>query len=104
LRCKRIKEFKFDCACNLCRLPVKGFQESDDREIRMQLLDDAIGDADRVMASPGGALADCRELLQLYRSEAITDARVARVLLQCFPDLRDVWRPSSCKRLCAYGL
>lgn len=58
-----MKEFKFDCACNLCRLPVEGLQESDDREIRMQLLDDAIGDADRVMASPGGALADCRELL-----------------------------------------
>jgi hypothetical protein len=85
LRRERMKEeFKFDCACSLCAPPVEGLQESDDREIRMQLLDDAIGDADRLMASLGRALADCLELLQLYKSEAITDARVARVCYDAF--------------------
>jgi hypothetical protein len=71
------KAFKFACAYELCSIPADGLQESDDGQIRMQLLDDAIGDADRPMANPGGALPDCCELLQLYRLEAITDARLA---------------------------
>ena len=85
LRHKRIeKEFKFDYTCDLCCLLAKGLHESDNRQIWMQLLDDTIGDADRLIASLGGALADCRELLQLYRSKAITDARVARVCYDAF--------------------
>jgi hypothetical protein len=78
------EEFKFDCACELCSIPTDGLRESDNRQVRMQLLDDAIGDAGRLMATPGEALADCRELLQLYRLEAITDARVARVCYDAF--------------------
>jgi hypothetical protein len=83
-RTRMKKDFKFDCACDLCSLPAEALQESDDRQIRIQLLDDAIGDAGRLMASPGSALADCRELLELYRSEAITDARMARVCYDAF--------------------
>ena len=78
------KAFKFDCAYELCSIPADGLQESDDCQIWMQLLDDSIGDADRPMANPGGALADCCELLQLYRSEALTDARLARVCYDAF--------------------
>ncbi|KFY31874.1 hypothetical protein V493_00719, partial [Pseudogymnoascus sp. VKM F-4281 (FW-2241)] len=48
------------------------------------MLDDAIGDASRLMTSPGNALADCRELLSLYQVEGITDARVTQVCYDAF--------------------
>ncbi|KFY05165.1 hypothetical protein O988_00216 [Pseudogymnoascus sp. VKM F-3808] len=81
----RMKEnFNFDCTCDLCSQPDEVLKVSDDRQVRIQILDDAIGDASRLMTSPGNALSDCRELLSLYEVEAITDARVARVCYDAF--------------------
>jgi hypothetical protein len=81
----KLKEsFKFDCTCDLCSLPEDAQKLSGDREVRIQILDDAIGGGGRLMATPGRALADCRELLSLYKAEAISDARVARAYYDAF--------------------
>ena len=54
MRRVRIKrEFKVDCVCDLFSFPAEGIQESDDREIRIQLLDDAIGDAGSLWLAQG---------------------------------------------------
>jgi hypothetical protein len=45
--------FGFDCDCSLCSLPHAEIQESDARRIRIERLDEAIGDPGRVMNNPG---------------------------------------------------
>jgi hypothetical protein len=84
-RMQRLKgSYGFDCTCDLCSLTDEALEISDARQLRMQFLDNAIGDSDTVMESPGNALACCRELLSLYEIEAITDPRVARVYYDAF--------------------
>lgn len=61
--------FGFDCNCSLCSLPPPDLHLSDARRIRIQHLDDAIGDPDRVTNRPDDCLADCHSLLQLLNEE-----------------------------------
>lgn len=63
------KAFGFDCSCSLCSLPLPGLRISDSRRHQIQLLDDAIGNPDRVMKCPGACLADCLSLLQVLKDE-----------------------------------
>jgi SET domain len=84
-RMQRLKRsYGFDCTCDLCSLTGEALETSDARQLRIQFLDDAIGDSNAVMERPGTALARCRELLSLYEIEAITDPRVARVYYDAF--------------------
>lgn len=61
--------FGFDCNCSICSLPPPDLQLSDARRVQIKHLDDAIGDPDRVMNTPGDCLADCHSLLQLLDEE-----------------------------------
>ena len=61
--------FGFDCACWVCSLQLPKLQISDTRCVRIQHLDDAIGDPYRVFRRPDACLADCRPLLQLLEEE-----------------------------------
>lgn len=84
-RMQRLKRsYGFDCTCDLCSFTDEALKISDARQLRMQLLDNGIGDSDTVIESPRIALARCRELLSLYEIEAITDPRVARVYYDAF--------------------
>ena len=78
--------FGFDCNCGVCSLSLPELQTSDARRLRIQHLDDAIGDSDRVMNRPDESLADCHSLLQLleeeYRGDA--DASIARLYYDAF--------------------
>jgi hypothetical protein len=78
------RSYGFDCTCDLCSLINETLEISDARQLQMEFLDNAIGDSDTVMESPGIALARCRELLSLYEIEGITDPRVARVYYDAF--------------------
>jgi hypothetical protein len=84
-RMQRLKRsYGFDCTCDLCSLTDEALKISDAHQLRIQYLDDAIGDPDTATERPGIALAHCRELLSLYEMEAITDPRVARVYYDAF--------------------
>jgi SET domain len=61
--------FGFECSCGLCTLPPADLQASDARRRRIQLLDNAIGDSDRMMNRPEESLADCHSLLQVLEEE-----------------------------------
>lgn len=78
------KKYGFNCTCDLCSLTDEALKISDDRQLMMQFLDNAIGGSDAIMESPGTALSRCRDLLSLYEMEAITDPRVARVYYDAF--------------------
>lgn len=55
--------FGFDCNCSLCILSLADLQASDARRCQIQLLDNAIGDPERVMKRLEESLADCYSLL-----------------------------------------
>jgi hypothetical protein len=61
--------FGFVCNCSLCILPPVDLQASDARRRQIQLLDEAIGDPERVMMRPEESLADCHSLLQVLEEE-----------------------------------
>lgn len=61
--------FGFDCSCGICSLPPTDLEISDARRLRIQLLDNAIGDSQRLMSKPDDCLADCRCLLQVLEEE-----------------------------------
>ena len=71
--------FGFDCACELCSLPAAEQKVSDQHLEKAQQLDQAIGDARRVRYRPEQALADCHELLEIYKKEQIMDLRIPRL-------------------------
>jgi hypothetical protein len=61
--------FGLDCERSLCILPPADLRASDARRRRIQLLDEAIGDPERVMNRPEDCLADCHSLLQVLEEE-----------------------------------
>ena len=61
--------FGFECTCNLCSLSLPELQNSDKRRLKIQHLDDTIGDSHRVMTAPKDCLADCHFLLQVLEEE-----------------------------------
>ena len=78
--------FGFDCSCSLCSLPLPNLQTSDARRLQIQVLDNAIGDPDRVMKKPDDCLADCHRLLQVIKEEFGGDAGalIARLYYDAF--------------------
>jgi hypothetical protein len=78
------ENFRFECSCELCSLPVSEVQESDGRLRQAQNLDDAIGDSQRVRNSPEQALADCRALRVIYEAEKVFDLRLPRLYYDAF--------------------
>ncbi|KAL2820984.1 SET domain-containing protein [Aspergillus cavernicola] len=84
-RQKALKEaFNFVCSCELCSLPSTLRQESDQRLSKISLLDDSIGDFDRILGSPKACLHDAHMLRQLLQQESIVDARVPRLYYDAF--------------------
>jgi hypothetical protein len=79
-------EFGFDCNCSLCILPPADLQASDVRRRQIQLLDEAIGDPERVMKRPEESLADCHSLLQVLEEEykGSAGALIARLYYDAF--------------------
>jgi hypothetical protein len=61
--------FGFDCNCRLCMLPPADLQASDARRRQIKLLDNAIGDRERMMKKPEESLADCLSLLRILNDE-----------------------------------
>ncbi|KAF2789412.1 SET domain-containing protein [Melanomma pulvis-pyrius CBS 109.77] len=61
--------FGFDCTCRGCSRPPSDLQASDARRLRIQSLDDAIGDPYRMQSRPRQSLRDCRSLLQALEEE-----------------------------------
>jgi hypothetical protein len=78
--------FGFDCNCSLCILPLADLQASDARRRQIQLLDEAIGDPERVMKRPEESLADCHSLLQVLEEEykGSAGALIARLYYDAF--------------------
>lgn len=79
-------EFGFICNCSLCTLPPAHLQASDARRRKIKLLDDVIGDGDRVMNRPQESLADCHSLLQVLDEEykGSAGALIARLYYDAF--------------------
>ncbi|KAK0779642.1 hypothetical protein LTR02_014355 [Friedmanniomyces endolithicus] len=61
--------FGFDCDCSTCSLPPVELQASDARRLRIQQLDNAVGDPVRMMHNPIASIADCKSLLNLLEME-----------------------------------
>nr|POE53544.1 set domain-containing protein 5 [Quercus suber] len=78
--------FGFDCTCATCALPAADLAVSDDRCARIQHLDRAIGDPQRMISNPAASLADCYALLQLLQAEyaAAVGANAARLYYDAF--------------------
>ncbi|KAI9839779.1 MAG: hypothetical protein M1837_002018 [Sclerophora amabilis] len=78
--------FGFDCHCSLCSLSLPDLEISDARRLRIQRLDDAIGDPARVLNNPSDALTDCHRLFQVIEEEYEGSATslVARLYYDAF--------------------
>lgn len=63
------EKFGFDCNCSLCSLAPPELQKSDARRLKIQQLDDKIGDPSYVMSRPDNCLTDCHSLLQVLEEE-----------------------------------
>ncbi|KAI1455479.1 SET domain-containing protein [Annulohypoxylon moriforme] len=61
--------FGIDCDCTVCSLPKQELEASDCRRLEIQRLDEAIGDALRMMSSPNLSLADCQSLARVLEEE-----------------------------------
>lgn len=61
--------FGFDCDCSICSRQPAELKQSDERRRQIQHLDAEIGNAPRLMYSPGGCLKDCQALLQILEEE-----------------------------------
>lgn len=75
-----------DCNCRLCSLPLPDLQISDARRLQIQLLDNAIGNSDRLMNKPDDCLAGCHCLLQVLEEEykGSAGALIARLYYDAF--------------------
>ena len=77
--------FGSDCNCSVCSLAFAELEISDTRRLQIQLLDDAIGDSDRVMNRPEDCLADCHSVLQfLEEYHGGAGASIARLYYDAF--------------------
>ena len=84
-RQKELKDyFGFKCACEYCSLPPDQLKASDERLVRAQRLDEAIGDPSRAQKEPEKVLADCRILEEIYKEEGIADQRLTRLYWDAF--------------------
>ncbi|KAF1944746.1 hypothetical protein EJ02DRAFT_442323 [Clathrospora elynae] len=61
--------FGFDCSCSLCSLPVSELKKSEARRLRIEELDQAIGEPSRLVNAPTKALADCQEMARVIEEE-----------------------------------
>lgn len=96
--------FSFDCNCEICSLPSERLEESDANYSKIAALDSQIGDPKRVKRAPEKALADCFELLQLYKKEDINDSRLPRLYYDAFQICAmhsDEARASEFAKMCA---
>lgn len=76
--------FRFDCACDLCSLPIADRKVSDGRLNEIQELDDSIGNGLAIVSAPLRALQSVRRLLHLLMCEGINDASVPRAYYDAF--------------------
>ncbi|KAF4970075.1 hypothetical protein FSARC_2821 [Fusarium sarcochroum] len=77
-------KFRFDCACDLCSLPITRRKITDSRLREMEKLDKSIGDGVSIIASPLKTLHDVRRLLNLFKMEGFTDPSVPRAYYDAF--------------------
>jgi hypothetical protein len=61
--------FGFHCSCSVCSLPPAELRNSDIRRLRIQRLDEQIGDPMRMAMSPRDSLQDCHSLLSSLMEE-----------------------------------
>lgn len=78
---KLTESFGFECRCELCSRPTIELHQSDAHRIKIEQLDEAIGDPNTTMTAPHRSIADCREMLRLIvqeydRSSAPLEARL----------------------------
>ena len=78
------EHFGFDCTCEVCSLPDDKLRTSDARMIRVENLDQSIGNAEAVRYSPGKVLKNCRTMLEIFDAENIKDDRLTRLYFDCF--------------------
>jgi hypothetical protein len=87
VRQAELKEsFGFECSCSGCSLPPSELQASDARRLRIQALDEAIGDPIRMIYKPKESLDNCHALLQALEEEyhGCAATLVARVYYDAF--------------------
>lgn len=63
------ESFGFQCSCATCTLPPAELKESDARRLRIQKLDDDIGNPMRMATRPRDSLWDCRSLRSILEAE-----------------------------------
>ncbi|KAJ5522090.1 hypothetical protein N7527_006205 [Penicillium freii] len=78
--------FGFDCNCSICSRQPAELKQSDERRRQIQHLDAEIGNALRLMYSPGDCLKDCQVLLQILEEEfeGSPGAHLARLYYDAF--------------------
>jgi hypothetical protein len=78
------QSFGFDCSCELCSLPEATRAVVDDRQRKIQQLDELLGNGFRLLSIPDSCLEDVHNLVTLLEAEKITDARVPRAYYDAF--------------------
>ena len=78
--------FGFECNCGLCSSSPPDILASDSRRLRIQTLDDEIGDPVQVMTNPAGCLAACHQWLRILQEEykGAAGALIARLYYDAF--------------------
>lgn len=77
-------QFRFDCSCVLCSLPLDELKASDERLNRAQELEDVIGSSKICYYEPERVFKSCREVLKIYEEEGIKDGRLPRLYYDVF--------------------
>ncbi|KAM0421208.1 hypothetical protein ACHAPT_010928 [Fusarium lateritium] len=76
--------FHFRCSCSFCSLPVAERKLSDARMDEIQKLDDLIGDGMALFSHPLNALRYVQRVLELLKTEGISDASIPRAYYDAF--------------------
>lgn len=63
------ENFGFECACGICSLPAAELRASDARRLRIQKLDEKIGDPFSMEIKPAESLKHCHTLLRALEEE-----------------------------------
>jgi hypothetical protein len=70
------EHFKFDCACEVCSLPLTDRKQSDVRRLEIEELDEVFFTPGRTVLKPEAAMLDRYKLLQLLEEEYKGSAKV----------------------------
>lgn len=79
-----LRDFRFECACTVCRASPAAIAASDRRRAEVARLDAQVAGGTLVLGDPQRCLANCKTMLRLYREEGMNDDSLFRTYNDAF--------------------